>query len=62
MDFGDIICSKPNNESNKIECIQYKTYTTITGAIQGISRERAYQELGLESQRDRCRFRKLTFL
>ena len=38
-----------------------KAYIAITGAIQGTSRESLYQELGLESLRDRCRFRKFTF-
>ena len=33
-----------------------------TGANQGISRERLYQELRLESSSERCRFRKDTFL
>ena len=50
---------KPNNESFKgrIESVQYKSCIAITGAIQGISRERLYRELGLESLRDRCWFR-----
>ena len=50
---------KPNNESFKgrIESVQYKSCIAITGAIQGISKERLYRELGLESLRDRCWFR-----
>ena len=39
LDYGDIICDKPHNESfkKKIENIQYKTCIAITGAIQGTS-------------------------
>ena len=50
MEFEDIIYDKPNNESfkNKIKNIQYKACITITGAIQGTSCERLYQELSLE--------------
>ena len=51
LDYGDIIYDKPNNESfkSKIGNIRYKACIAITGAIQGTSRERLYQELGLES-------------
>ena len=50
IDYGDIIYD-PQNESfcEKIESIQYKAALAITGAIQGTSREKIYQELGLES-------------
>ena len=63
LDYGDIIFDKPNNESfkSRTESIQYKARIAMTGAIQGISRERLYRELGLESLSDRCWFRKLTF-
>ena len=61
MACGDIIYDKPNNELIKIECIKYKACISIIGAIQGTSKESFYQELGLESIRDKCRFRKLTF-
>ena len=55
LDNGDNFYEKPNNESfkSKIENIHYKGCTAITGVIQGISRERLYQELGLESLEDR---------
>ena len=54
LDYGDIIYDKPHNESfeNKTENIQYKPSITITGAIQGTSREHLYHELGLESLGD----------
>ena len=60
MYYGDIIYSKPNNESFKYETesIQCKVCIAIAGSIQGESKEHLYQELGLESLRDRFRFRK----
>ena len=63
LDYGGIIYDKPNNESfkNKIENFQYKVCIAITGATQGTSRERFYQELGLESLENRCWYRKLIF-
>ena len=63
LDNGDIIYDKPNNESfkSKIENIQYKACIAITSAIQGISRERLYQELGFESLNNRRCYRKLVF-
>ena len=64
LEYGDIIFDKPNNESlkSRMESIQYKAWIEITKAIQGISRERLYRELGIDSLSDRCWFRKLTFL
>ena len=46
LDYADIIYDKPFNESFKIkiEMVQYKT--AITGATNGTSRHRLYQELG----------------
>ena len=35
--------------AKKIEPVQYKDALTITGAIQGTSRDNIYRELGLES-------------
>ena len=51
LDYGDIIYDQPHNESvcEKLESIQYKVALAITGAIQGTSRKKIYQELGLES-------------
>ena len=55
LDYGDIIYDQPHNESacEKRESVQYKVTSAITGAIQGTSREKIYQELGLESLRAR---------
>ena len=42
---------KPNNENfqNKLERVQYRACLAITNAIQGTSKERLYDELGLYS-------------
>ena len=49
LDYGDVIYDQPNNDklSEKIESIQYNATLAITGAIRGTSREKLYQELGL---------------
>ena len=44
-----------------IELIQYNAALAITGTIRGSSREKLYQELGLESLHDRRWHRKLCF-
>ena len=61
IDYGDIIYDQPQNESfcEKLESVQYKAALAITGAIQGSSREKLYQELGLESLKSRRWYRRL---
>ena len=52
IDYGDIIYDgQAQNESfcEKIESVQYKAALAVTGAIRGTSRDKIYQELGLES-------------
>ena len=51
LDYGDILYDKPNNENfqNKLEKAQYRACLAITGAIQGTSRIKIYDELGLHS-------------
>ena len=51
IDYGDTIYDQPQNESfcEKIESVQYKATLSITGAIQGASCDKIYQELGLKS-------------
>ena len=63
LDYADIIYDKPFNESfkRKIEMVQYKAALVITGAIKGTSRDRLYQELGLESLADIGWYRRLFF-
>ena len=64
LDYGDIIYDQPHNESacEKLESVQYKVTSAITGAIQGTSREKIYQELGLESLRARRWYKRLSFM
>ena len=51
IDHRDIIYDHSQSESfyDKIESVQYKSALAITGAIQGTSRDKLNQELGLES-------------
>ena len=45
----------------KLELIQYNAALAITGAIRGTSREKLYQELGLESPQKQHCYRKLCY-
>ena len=62
LDYGDVIYDQPLNETFKkrIESIQYNAALAITGAIKGTSREKLYNELGIESLSDRRWHRRLT--
>ena len=67
LDYGDIIYSQTYNgsfwkfdEHQKLESIQYNTALAITGVIRGTSREKLYQELGLESIPKRQCYRQLS--
>ena len=64
LDYGDIIYDNPSNDTfcHKIESVQYNAALAITGAIRGTSREKLYQELGLEYLSDRRWCRRLCFL
>ena len=44
---------KMNLFCKKLESVQYKATLAITGTIQGTSRDKIYQELGLESLKSR---------
>ena len=50
LDYGDILYDQAYNASfhQKLEKIQYNACIAITGAIRGTSKEKIYQELGLE--------------
>ena len=63
LDYGDIIYDQAYKESfhQKLESIQYNAALAITGAIRGTSREKLYQELGLESLQKRRWYRKLCY-
>ena len=55
LDCSDVIYDQPNNSrlSDKIESVQYNAALPITGAIRGTSEEKLYQDVGLESLKDR---------
>ena len=61
LDYGDMIYDQTFNMSfqQKMETIQYNAALAITGAIKGASREKLYQELGLEALQQRRWYRKL---
>ena len=63
LDYGDIIYDQAYSTSfhQKLELLQYNACLTITGAIRGTSREKLYEELGLESLQLGRWFRKLFF-
>ena len=63
LDYSDVIYDQHYNNSfhQKLESIQYNAALAITGAIRGSSREKLYEELGLESLKQRRWFRKLLF-
>ena len=63
LDYGDVIYDQHYNNSfhQKLESIQYNAALAITGPIRGSSREKIYQELGLESLKQRRWFRKLYY-
>ena len=51
LDYGDIIYDEAYDETfhQKLESIQYNACLALSGAIRGSSKEKLYQELGLES-------------
>ena len=55
LNYMDIIYDKPHKGFfiEKIERVEYSACLVITGAFKGTSRERLYEELGLESLKDR---------
>ena len=63
LDYADVIYDKSFNDyfKEKLEKVQYSASIIITGAIKDTSRERLYQELGLESLCDRRWYCKLVF-
>ena len=58
LDYGDVIYDQPNNSrlSDKIESVQYNAALAIS------SKEKLYQELGLESLKDRRWLRRMSYL
>ena len=64
LDYGDVIYDQPNNShlSDKIESVEYNAALAITWAIRGTSKKKLYQELGLESLKDRRWLRRMSYL
>ena len=63
LDYGDIIHDQTNNQafSDRLEVVQYNVALAITGDIQGRSKAKVYQELGLKSLKS-CRWFRHNFL
>ena len=63
LDCGDTLYDKPGNQNFQIkfEKVQYKACLARTGAIQGTSRQKIYDELGLHTLIERRWRKKLTF-
>ena len=61
LDYGDVLFDQAFNASfhEKLESIQYNACLAITGTIRGTSKEKLYQEVGLESLQLRRWYRKL---
>ena len=61
LDYGDILYDQAYNMfiHQKLESVQYNACLAITGAIRGKSKEKLYQELGLESLQLRRWYREL---
>ena len=55
LDYGDVIYDQPSLSSlaNKIKSVQCNAALAITSANRGSSKEKLYQELDLESLKDR---------
>ena len=61
---GDVIYDQPYNAnfSDKIESVKYNAALGITGAIRRASKEKLYQELGLDTLRNGRWLRRLSYL
>ena len=64
LDYGNVIYDRAFNESfhQRLESIQYNAATAITRAIRDKWLEKLFQELGLETLKSSCSFRKLYLL
>ena len=63
LDYGDIIYDQAYNASfhQKLDSIQYNAALAITGAISGTSKEKLYDELGLQTLDKRRCYKKLCY-
>ena len=64
LDYGDVIYDQPNNSnlSDKTESVQHNAVLAITGATRVTSKQKLYQELGLESLRNRRWLRRMSYI
>ena len=62
LDYGDVIYDEACNKTfhRKPVSIQYHACLALSGAIRTLSREKLYQELGLDSLQRRRWYRKLS--
>ena len=61
LDYGDVIYEQPNNCS-LLDKIEFNNVLTITSTIRGTLKEKFYQELELESLRNRRWLRRKSYL
>ena len=61
LDYGILFTTKLITIHQKMDSVQYNAALAITGAIRGTSREKLFQELGLESDCKRQLYRKLCY-
>ena len=61
FDYAAVVYGQSYKSSfhEKLEAIQYNAALAVSGAVRGSSSEKLYQELGLESLKNRQWFRKL---
>ena len=64
QDCGDVTYDQPNNSSlsHKIESVQYNVAIGITRTVRRTSKKKLYQELGLESLKNRRWLRRMSYL
>ena len=63
LDYGDVTYDQVNNSclSDKIEFVQHIAILVISSAIRGTSKDKLYQELGLESLKERRWLRRMSY-
>ena len=62
LDYSDIIYDQPHNVSfcEKLESVLYKAALAVTGAIQGTSRNKIYEELRIKPLKARRWYKRLS--
>ena len=62
LDYSDVIYDQPNNSRLSDKTVQYNASLAITGSVKETSKEKLYQELGLESLKGRRWLRQISYL